>query len=79
MNILHIHYDGIGPTEPDEYVEIRNDDSFPIQLENWTLRDIANHVFVFPDFVMSPGQVCRVYTNEYHSITCGFNYEVAPH
>ena len=75
VNIIDIFYDGSGSAEPDEFVTIRNDDSFSIQLEDWTLRDIANHVFVFPDFVMQPGQVCRVYTNEYHSLSCGFNYE----
>ena len=60
--------------EPDEYVEIENDDSFPIQLQNWTLRDEANHIFTFPSFVIQPNQTCRVYTNEDHPEWCGFNY-----
>ena len=55
--IAHIHYDGYGSQEPDEYVEIRNDDTFGIQLQGWTLRDKANHVFAFPNYVMLPGQV----------------------
>jgi hypothetical protein len=37
-------------------------------------REEANHVFTFPSHVMYPGQVCRVYTNEYHSESCGFSY-----
>jgi hypothetical protein len=38
------------------------------------LRDEANHVFTFPNYLMEPGQVCRVYTNEYHPEWCGFSY-----
>jgi hypothetical protein len=72
--ITTIFYDGSGQNEPDEYVEIRNDDAFPIQLANWTLRDDANHIFTFPSFVIQQGQVCRVYTNQDHPESCGFNY-----
>ena len=75
INIIDIFYDGVkGSQEPDEYVAIRNDDTQSIQLAGWTLRDVANHVFTFPSFVMVPGQVCRVYTNENHPEWCGFNY-----
>jgi len=73
--ITSILYDGVqDPAEPDEYVEIRNDDTVAIRLSGWTLHDEANHVFTFPDQVMEPGQVCRVYTNENHSESCGFSY-----
>ncbi len=72
--IIDIFVDGAGSSEPDEYVEIRNDDTSSIQLQGWTLRDIANHVYTFPSFVMTPGQVCRVYTNEIHPTWCSFNY-----
>ena len=60
--ITNIFYDGVnGPAEPDEYVQIRNDHNAPIQLQGWTLRDEAEHVFTFPNFLIQPGQVCRVY------------------
>jgi hypothetical protein len=72
--ITDIFYDGAGRQESDEYVQIRNDDTAPIQLSGWTLRDEADHVFTFPGHVMEPGQVCRVYTNEYHAHWCGFSY-----
>jgi competence protein ComEC len=72
--ITTIYYDGAGSLEPDEYVEIRNDNNNPIQLEGWTLRDIANHIYTFPNYAIQPGQVCRIYTNEYHPEWCGFNY-----
>jgi hypothetical protein len=74
VEIRDILYNGSGSSEPDEYVEIENDDSFPIQLQNWTLRDEANHMFTFPSFVIQPNQTCRVYTNENHPEWCGFNY-----
>jgi competence protein ComEC len=75
VNIIDIFYDGvIGSQEPDEYVEIRNDDTQPMQLSGWTLRDEANHVFTFPGYIMQPGQVCRIYTNENHPGWCGFSY-----
>jgi competence protein ComEC len=73
--ISHIYYDGVaGRQEPDEYVEIRNGDDHPVQLEGWTVRDEAEHVFTFPSHIMQPGQVCRVFTNEYHPEWCGFSY-----
>lgn len=74
VRITYIFYDGAGRREPDEYVEIQNKDTQPINLYRWTLRDEANHVFTFPAFVMQPGQKCRVYTNETHPEWCGFNY-----
>jgi competence protein ComEC len=72
--ISSIFYDGSGSREPDEYVEIRNDDAQAIQLQNWTLQDIANHVYTFPNFMIQPAQVCRVYTNQNHPESCGLNY-----
>ena len=73
--IRNIFYDGVvNSNEPDEYVEIRNDDTNPIQMQNWTLYDVANHTFTFPTYAMQPGEVCRIYTNENHPESCGFNY-----
>ena len=75
ISILSVFYDGTaGSTEPDEFVEIMNVDSHAINVQSWTLRDIANHVYTFPSFNMQPNQVCRVYTNQSHPESCGFNY-----
>jgi hypothetical protein len=74
IDITNIHYTGSGSSEPDEYVEIKNIDTHSIQLQNWTLRDDANHVFTFPSFSMAPQQVCRVYTNMIDQSYCGFSY-----
>jgi hypothetical protein len=73
--IRDIFYDGIiGTSEPDEFVEIWNDDKTPIQLKNWTLSDAASHVFTFPSFVIQPNQTCRIYTNQVYSQWCRFSY-----
>ncbi len=72
--VTFIFVDGAGSAEPDEYVEIKNTDSAAIQLERWTLSDNQNHVFTFPNFQMQPGATCRVYTNQDHPESCGFNY-----
>ena len=74
VSILDIHYDGTGNTAPDEYIEFQNVDTFPIQIKSWTVRDDNGHVFTFPTFLMQPGQVCRVYTDEYHPDWCGFTF-----
>ncbi len=60
--------------EPEEFVEIRNDSDGPLNLENWTLNDEDRHVFTFPRFILGEGQMCRVYTNEYHAKSCGFSF-----
>jgi hypothetical protein len=72
--ISTINMNGTGDNEPDEYVEIRNDDTQPVALQGWTLEDKANHKFRFPDFILQPNQVCRIYTNENHPDTCGFSF-----
>ena len=74
VKITDIHFDGTGIYEPDQYLEIKNFDSKSIQLDGWTVRDLANHLFIFPSFVMESGKVCRVYTNEIHTEWCGFSY-----
>lgn len=75
VQITKIFFDGVVSSyEPDEYVEIKNFDTNSIQLQNWTLRDIAEHVYTFPSFVIAPNQICRIYTNETHADFCSFNY-----
>jgi hypothetical protein len=44
-------------------------------LKDWSLSDKSKHTFIFPDFLLEPGKGCRIYTNEYHSDWCGFNFE----
>ncbi len=71
--IANINIIGVVPNGA-EYVEIRNDGNGSAQLINWTLSDDANHIFIFPAYVIQPGQTCRIYTDENHPEWCGFNY-----
>jgi hypothetical protein len=57
----------------DQYVEIRNDGDQAVDLGGWRLHDASGqHTFTFPEHLMPPGQVCRVYTREDHPEWCGF-------
>ena len=69
-----ISYEGDGWQQPDEFVEIKNNGEKPIQLENWILRDSQNHLYRFPNYVIIPGQYCRIYTDLYNPGTCGFKF-----
>jgi endonuclease YncB( thermonuclease family) len=72
--ISFIFYKGEKWEQPNEFVEIHSFSDGPIQLKGWTLKDNQNHVFIFPDYLLQPDQFCRIYTNEYHSTSCGFSY-----
>lgn len=74
--MVDVFYTEAGDQGASGYVQIRNDDARAVQLRGWTVRGESDHVFIFPDFVMQPGQVCRVYANEDHPEWCGFNYGV---
>jgi len=72
-----IFYDGQkGRAEPDEYVELSNLGSMPVDLSGWHLISAAgNQRYDFPSgFTLEPDQVCRVYTNEDHPDWCGLKW-----
>jgi micrococcal nuclease len=75
--IVDIHHDGqIDPGEPDEYAEIRNEGSSAVNLAGWRLNAGAQgQDFQFPEFLLAPGQACRVYTGEVHPESCGFSFD----
>lgn len=74
--IKHIFYDGVvNRVESDEYAEIANNGTAPIEIGGWRLNaGDPGQDFVFPGFTLGPGQVCRVYTNEDHPDSCGFSF-----
>jgi hypothetical protein len=76
VQIIGIFYDGVVPyVESDEYAAIKNTGSSPVSLGGWHLNaGDPGQDFWFPDFVMQPGQECRVYTNEMHPEWCGFSF-----
>jgi len=71
-----IHYRGeIKPNEPDEYCEIRNDGPEAVDLAGWRLNAGSDgQDLTFPSFLIQPGQVCRVYTDQVHRETCGLSF-----
>src|SRR5205823_3957457 len=64
--ISYINYDGQEyRTEGDEYAVIKNTGSASVNLQGYTLNaGDAGQDFVFPSFVLKPGQEVRVYTNQ---------------
>ena len=72
--ITSIFYDGADSAEADEFVQIENVDSTSIQVQNWNLRDNSNHIYTFPNYVMQPGETCRIYTNLNDPTSCSFTY-----
>lgn len=77
VQITKIFYDGLVPsTESDEYVEVTNLGSEPVDLKGWVLKDISEGYpsFTFPSYVLQPGSSVRVYTNEIHLEYGGFSF-----
>jgi endonuclease YncB( thermonuclease family) len=72
--VVNVAKRGNGWQEPEEYVEIFNSGTEPVQLKGWSVSDNENHLFWFPGFILGPGQYCRVYTDQYWPKHCGFNY-----
>jgi hypothetical protein len=62
--------------EPDEYVVIKNLGSCYVDMTGWQLKNISkpSPVFKFPTFTIYPGEIIRVYTDEYHPETGGFTF-----
>jgi hypothetical protein len=66
--------------EPDEYVVIKNLSEEYQDISGWVLKNISRPTipyFTFPRFMpvlLAPGEIIRVYTDEYHSETGGFSF-----
>ena len=74
LEIVDVAFRGSIWQEPEEYVEIYNMGSQPVELDGWSIGDIRNHIFIFPKFVLRSGEYCRVYTNLYRPQNCGFSF-----
>lgn len=77
VQITRIFYDGQVPrVESDEYVEITNLGTEPVDLTGWVLKDISEGYpsFTFPSYMLQPGKSVRVYTNEIHPEHGGFSF-----
>lgn len=66
LSVSHLHCNGAGEKEPDEYAELLNSGTAEIDMTGWVLHDEgSNHEIVFqPGFRLHPGQRCKIFTNE---------------
>jgi hypothetical protein len=76
VQIDDIFYNGTkGSSEPDEYVEIANVGSQPVNMDGWVLRDTyGGQEFTWHGFTLDGQHKIRVYTNEVHPESGGFSF-----
>ena len=76
VQIQDIFYNGVkGANEPDEFVEIANKDSQPVNMDGWVLHDIyGGQDFTWHGYTLQGQAKIRVYTNETHSESGGFSF-----
>ena len=76
VKITDIFFNGVkGSREPDEYVEISNDGSEPVDITDWELQDVTgDREYKWESYLLQPGEKIRVYTNETHSDSGGFSF-----
>jgi hypothetical protein len=64
VEISHIEYDVPGPDVRGEYAVILNRGAVGVELGNWSLMDLAGHVYTFPMTTLAPGAVLRIWTGK---------------
>lgn len=76
IQIDDIFYNGTkGSHEPDEYVEIANVGSQPVNMDSWVLHDIyGGQKFGWHGYTLPAQSKVRVYTNEVHNESGGFSF-----
>ncbi len=47
-----------------EWIEIVNEGSEAVNLEGYSLKDAANHIYTFPAFTLQPGATVRLYSGQ---------------
>ena len=65
VKIAHIEADAPGNDSENpngEWVEIVNEGSAAVNLEGYSLKDAANHIYTFPAFTLQPGVTVRLYS-----------------
>jgi hypothetical protein len=79
VQITNINFDGQkGSSEPDEYVEMTNQGTQPVDMTDWLLQDSGGRNFYkWESYVLQPGASIRVYTNEDHPESGGFSFQSA--
>ena len=76
IKIDDIFFNGVkGSSEPDEYVEIANVSTQPVNMDGWVLRDVyGSQKFTWHNFTLQGQKRIRVYTNEVHAESGGFSF-----
>jgi micrococcal nuclease len=67
IKIAHIQADAPGNDSENpngEWVEIINEGSTAVNLEGFSLKDAANHIYTFPAFTLQPGATVRLYSGQ---------------
>ncbi|MCK6626524.1 MAG: lamin tail domain-containing protein [Anaerolineae bacterium] len=67
LKIIQIQADAPGSDNENpngEWVEIANQGHTPVQMQGFTLKDEANHIYTFGDFTVAPGAAFRLYSGQ---------------
>lgn len=67
IKIAHIQADAPGNDNDNpngEWVEILNEGAEAVNLEGYSLKDAANHIYAFPAFTLKPGATVRLYSGQ---------------
>ena len=67
MKIVHIEADAPGSDKDNpngEWIEIANQGNTLVQMQGYTLKDEANHIYTFADFTVRPGNSFRLYSGQ---------------
>lgn len=67
LKIIQIEADAPGDDRENpngEWIEIANQGDQSIQMEGYTLKDEANHIYTFGDFAVAPGATFRLFSGQ---------------
>lgn len=67
LKIVHIEADAPGSDSENpngEWIEIANQGDEPVQMQGYTLKDEANHIYTFGLFLVRPGHSFRLYSGQ---------------
>jgi micrococcal nuclease len=67
LKITHIEADAPGSDRENpngEWLEIANQGDEPVAMQGYTLKDEANHIYTFRDFVVNPEATFRLYSGQ---------------
>jgi hypothetical protein len=62
VEVAGVEFDPAGPDVASEHVILRNRTSSTVNLEGWTVRDLAQHVYTFGPRTLAAGAVVRLWT-----------------